>query len=256
MQKLITLILFFVTFFTIAQTADEPIKIETSVKKISNTEFDVIFSAKIYKGWYLYSQYNPDEASLPLVISLQENESGYKLVGKAEEKDTFKKYSEVWEKDEIVFKNKAIITQRIQLINKDITQIKLNFFGQVCETACINIDEDFTISLTGSLVKENNSIDEKSKKLSEKLILNLKNRDLLKNNSDNENSTKNGFLNIFLLGFVGGFLALLTPCVFPMIPLTVSFFTKQSKKKSKGIFNAVLYGFFIVLTYILSLIHI
>mgnify|MGYP003328861574 CR=1 FL=1 len=57
-------------------------------------------------------------------------------------------------------------------------------------------------------------------------------------------------LNIFLLGFFGGFLALLTPCVFPMIPLTVSFFLKQSNSKSKGIFNALLYAFFIVLIYV------
>ena len=56
---------------------------------------------------------------------------------------------------------------------------------------------------------------------------------------------------IFGLGFIGGLIALLTPCVFPMIPLTVSFFTKQTKQKSKGIANALLYGFFIVLIYFL-----
>jgi thiol:disulfide interchange protein DsbD len=56
---------------------------------------------------------------------------------------------------------------------------------------------------------------------------------------------------IFILGFLGGLLALLTPCVFPMIPLTVSFFTKQSEQKGKGVFNAVLYGVFIVVIYLL-----
>ena len=56
---------------------------------------------------------------------------------------------------------------------------------------------------------------------------------------------------IFLLGIIGGFIALLTPCVFPMIPLTVSFFTKGSEHKSKAIYNAVLYGLFIFLTYTL-----
>lgn len=56
---------------------------------------------------------------------------------------------------------------------------------------------------------------------------------------------------IFLLGFLGGFIALLTPCVFPLIPLTVSFFTKQSQDKKKGVFNAVMYGFFIFMIYVL-----
>jgi thiol:disulfide interchange protein len=61
----------------------------------------------------------------------------------------------------------------------------------------------------------------------------------------------NGLLTIFLLGFLGGLVALITPCVFPMIPLTVSFFTKKATTKKKGIFNAVMYGFFIFLIYVL-----
>lgn len=250
MKNLFALTLFFISFSLFSQTEDNPIVLETSVEKISDTAYDVIFSAKLYKGWYLYSQYNPEGASLPLNITIQEGETGYNLVGKAIEKDTFKKYSDVWEKEEIVFKDKAIITQRIQLTNKKISQIKLNFFGQVCETACINIDENFTISLSGNTVKEDISIDKKSKELTQQLQLDLKNTEYLKK-IDADSDTGDSLFSIFLLGFVGGLLALLTPCVFPMIPLTVSFFTKQSKNKSKGIFNAILYGFFIVLIYIL-----
>jgi thiol:disulfide interchange protein len=66
-----------------------------------------------------------------------------------------------------------------------------------------------------------------------------------------EKSGGNGLLTIFLLGFLGGLVALITPCVFPMIPLTVSFFTKKATTKKKGIFNAVMYGFFIFLIYVL-----
>ena len=251
MKSFLSIVLFFFSAFLFSQTAENPIKIDTSIKKISDVEYDVIFTASIYKGWYLYSQYNPDEASLPLVISIQEGETGYELVGKADEKDTFKKYSDVWEKEEIVFKDKAIITQRIKLTNKDITTLKLNFFGQVCETACINIDENFTLSLSGSTVKNTISIDDKSKQLSQNLKLNLKNTSLLKGENTEDSEKSDGLFTIFFLGFIGGLLALLTPCVFPMIPLTVSFFTKQSKNKKKGIFNAILYGFFIVLIYIL-----
>lgn len=251
MKQLLYLFLFFSVFFSKAQTADNPILLTTEVQKISETKYDIIFKAQLFKGWYLYSQYNPEGASLPLEITMQEGENGYILVGKAKEETPFKKYSDVWEQEEIVFKEKAIITQRIQLTNKNITQIKLNFFGQVCETACINVDENFTISLSGKAITESISIDEKSKKLSQELQLELKNSELLElsNSSTSEKST--GLLSIFLLGFVGGLFALLTPCVFPMIPLTVSFFTKQSQHKKKGIFNAILYGFFIVLIYIL-----
>ena len=251
MKKFITLFILSFSLFLNAQTEDNPIKIETSINKISDTEYDIIFSAKLYKGWYLYSQYNPEDASLPLEITISENASGYKLIGKAIEKDTFKKYSDTWGLEEIVFKDKAVITQRVQLTNKEINQVKLNFFGQVCETACINFDEDFTISLIGSAIIEEVSIDDRSIKLSEKLILDLKNKELLSDTSESNSESSSGFFSIFFLGFIGGLLALLTPCVFPMIPLTVSFFTKQSQKKSKGVFNAILYGLFIVLTYVL-----
>ena len=251
MKNIFFIAALFLTITSFSQTADEPIQIATAVQKISETEYNLIFTATLFKGWYLYSQYNPENASLPLEITPQEGETGYTLVGKANEKKTFKKYSDTWEQEEVVFKNKAIITQRIQLTNKDITEIKLNFFGQVCETACINIDENFTFSLAGKTIKEEITIDTKSENLTKDLHLNLRNTSLLKSSMDGDSKSSNGLFGIFLLGFVGGLLALLTPCVFPMIPLTVSFFTKQSKNKKKGIFNAILYGFFIVFIYIL-----
>ena len=251
MKKFIIIFFLLTAFFAKGQSSENPILLSTEVKKISEMEFDIVFKAQLFKGWYLYSQYNPENASLPLEITMQEGETGYILVGKAKEESPFKKYSDVWEKEEIVFKEKAIIMQRIQLTNKEISQIKLNFFGQVCETACINIDENFTISLQGKIVSETISIDERSKELSQKLKLDLKNKELLTETSTTNSEKSTGLMGIFILGFVGGLLALLTPCVFPMIPLTVSFFTKQSSNKKKGTWNAILYGFFIILIYML-----
>lgn len=251
MKKFIIIFTILSAFFAKGQTSENPILLTTEVQQISETEFDIIFKAQLFEGWYLYSQYNPEDASLPLEITMQKGETGYILVGKAKEESPFKKYSDVWEKEEIVFKEKAIITQRIQLTNKEISQIKLNFFGQVCETACINIDENFTITLQGKIVNETISIDERSKELSQKLKLDLKNKELLTETSTTNSEKSTGLMSIFILGFLGGLLALLTPCVFPMIPLTVSFFTKQSTNKKKGTWNAILYGFFIVLIYML-----
>ncbi len=71
------------------------------------------------------------------------------------------------------------------------------------------------------------------------------------NNCGDDGTEGKGLGGIFLLGLLGGFIALLTPCVFPLIPLTVSFFTKRAANKKKGIANAMLYGFFIFLIYVL-----
>ena len=104
-MKLFLIILSFLSvFYSKAQTADNPILLTTEVHKISETEYDIVFKAQLFKGWYLYSQYNPEGASLPLEITMQEGETGYVLVGKAKEESPFKKYSEVWEQEEIVFK--------------------------------------------------------------------------------------------------------------------------------------------------------
>jgi thiol:disulfide interchange protein DsbD len=251
MKKLGILFLLFFTLNSFAQTESNPAVFSTSVEKISEDTYDLIFTVKILDQWHLYSQYNPEDASLPLEISAAKNETGFELVGKAVESKTYNEYSNVWEKEEIFFKEKAIITQRIQLNNTYITSITLTFFAQVCKEVCIQIEEDFTFSLDGkAIVTKEVELDEKSKQLSKQLILPLKNKELLEQDTD-ENQQKEGLFTIFLLGFVGGLLALLTPCVFPMIPLTVSFFTKQSQAKAKGISNAILYGICIVVIYLL-----
>jgi cytochrome c biogenesis protein CcdA/thioredoxin-related protein len=71
------------------------------------------------------------------------------------------------------------------------------------------------------------------------------------NNCGDDGTKDKGILSIFLLGILGGLIALVTPCVFPMIPVTVTFFTKKSQDRKKGIVNAALYGFFIFLIYVL-----
>ena len=252
MKSFFSFFLFFAALSVFSQTPDNPIVWESSIHKISETEYNAVFTAKLLQEWHLYSQYNPENASQPLEITIPEGKTGYKLVGKAQESKTDKEYSETWGKEEIFFKDSAIITQRIAIVDTTITSITLEVYAQVCKQACIQIEESFSFSLDGKkLKKEVLVLDDKSKTLTKSLQLDLKNTALLNTGNKTESKSGSSLFNIFLLGFVGGLFALLTPCVFPMIPLTVSFFTKQSQSKSKGIFNAVLYGVFIVIIYML-----
>jgi thiol:disulfide interchange protein DsbD len=266
MKKLFTLILFFIGFATFSQTDDNPILVNPTVEKVSDTEYDLIFNITIAEDWHLYSQYNPEDASLPMSITPSEGqllesgeakitpakgESGYTLSGKAKESETETEFSEIWGKDEIFFVEEATLVQRITVTDASLTQITLNLDAQVCKEYCLPFDEDFTFSLTGETVDQTvTEVSDKSKTLSQSLKLDLKNTILLKNSTDNDGDEKDSsLLNIFLLGFVGGLLAFLTPCVFPMVPLTVSFFTKKTEQKGKGLGSALLYGFFIILIY-------
>jgi len=251
MKKLITLFLLFLGLTVYSQSDDNPIVVTPTVEKVSETEYDLIFEIEIAEDWHLYSQYNPEDASLPMTISPAEGQAGYTLKGKAKEGETETEFSEIWGKDEIFFVDEGRLVQRITVSDATLTQITLNLDAQVCKEYCLPFDEDFTFSLIGEEVSQTvTEVDDKSQSLSQSLNLNLKNTVLLKNTTEKSSEGEGDtLLNIFLLGFVGGLLAFLTPCVFPMVPLTVSFFTKRTEKKGKGISSALLYGFFIVLIY-------
>tara|TARA_R110000737_G_scaffold338751_2_gene360082 strand:+ start:517 stop:2481 length:1965 start_codon:yes stop_codon:yes gene_type:complete len=253
MIRFFYLLLFVVAFplNIIAQTEDNPVVWEQQVKKLSNTEYELVMKAKILDGWHMYSQFTSEFGSLPSEFTYNGHGTVYELVGGTTESETIKEYSEIFEVEETYFKDNATFTQRIKVVDAKINQIDVDLFFQVCKEVCIPMDKKFIFTLDGSEAQAiNATVDDRSLALSQKLRLDLKNRELLTQGQDTIATSTNIWV-IFGLGFLGGLIALLTPCVFPMIPLTVSFFTKHSQKKSKGIINALLYGFFIILIYFL-----
>jgi thiol:disulfide interchange protein DsbD len=254
MKKLLNFItVFFVTtFFVQAQdfniNADQnggfkdPIQWKTHVEKINDKEYYLVFNAEIEKDWHLYSQYNPEGASLPMTFSSEQADSLFVFEGKALESKTHKAYNPQFKKEEIFFSKKGTFKQKIKLLKDDVKKVTVSLFGQVCKEACILVDPEFEFDLTKAVpvTKMENAdaqISEHKEKKAEIV--------------DGEGDKKKGLLALFLLSFLGGFAALLTPCVFPMIPMTVSFFTKQSKTKSEGIRNAIVYGLSIIGLYVL-----
>ena len=122
---------------------------------------------------------------------------------------------------------------------------------QACDDAvCIFRESDLVFNLDGSSeIILNEDLTALVSDDSNPLVIDLKNKELLENYSEENNISGNNYFDLLILGFLGGLLALLTPCVFPMIPLTVSFFTNK-KAQSSSSFNAILYGLFIVIIYL------
>ena len=229
----------------------EPVKWATSVEKISEGEFDLVFTADIEKDWHVYSQYTAEGGSLPLEITKATDNDNFELIGKAVESDTIQKYNAIFEVYESYFDNQAVLKQRIKLNDPDVSEVTLNLTGQVCKKVCIQIDEVFTFPLHGESVNSNSGIIKSTENNQiNTMLYGMVPEDITL--SDGASVVdKQSLWKIFGLGFLGGLLALLTPCVFPMIPLTVSFFTKKdSQNKSSGIGKALLYGFFILLVYL------
>ncbi|MFK7812264.1 MAG: protein-disulfide reductase DsbD family protein, partial [Maribacter sp.] len=246
-----SLILFFSTLSIFGQSDDEPVLWSQVWNKISDTEYELVMTAKIAEEWHIFSQFTPEGGSIPSQFTYTNVGADYELVGATSESETTSKYEEVFEIEEVFFIKEAVFKQKIKLLKPDVRQIDVNIWYQVCKEVCIQQEHDFKFVLDGGeAVVVNHTVDERSLAMTKSLKKDFKNKDLL---VDEEELVEggSGIWGIFGLGFLGGLIALLTPCVFPMIPLTVSFFTKQSQNKSKGIANAILYGFFIVLIYFL-----
>lgn len=244
-----TCLLFLFGILTLQAQFEEPVVWESKVEQLAEDRYQLIFEADIAPNWHLYSQFSDPEGAIPTEFVFDQTDS-FKLVGNVTESESVVDYDQVFEMDLTYFNDSAIFQQQIQVLDDRLTQIKVEINYQACDDElCIFRTETFALSLDGSVAAVELDVDEKSQALSAELKLALTETQYLESATVKEGTYAP--LNIFLLGFFGGLLALLTPCVFPMIPLTVSFFLKQSTTKSKGIFNALLYTFFIVLIYIL-----
>jgi len=229
----------------------EPVKWEASVEDLGNSEYELVFEASIDDGWYIYSQESNDDLGgpIPTYFDYINQEGNYELIGATSEPEVEAEYDQVFQMDIKHFEGSPVFKQRIKLLNPQLNTIDVYLEYQTCDDQrCIMQDNSFLISLSGeALDAKTTTIDERSRELTEALHLDITGWDKYQAKEVDKQSN----LSIFFLGFLGGLIALLTPCVFPMIPLTVSFFTKSSSAENKGIFNAVLYGFFIFLIYVL-----
>jgi thiol:disulfide interchange protein DsbD len=231
-----------------------PVKWTSKVEKVSENEFNLIMEGKIDKDWHVYSQFTPENGPLPAEFKFENAKGNYELVGKTKESPYKKQYNEVFEVDEYYFEKQVTFTQKIRITNPKVALIKASIDYQVCKEVCINQDFKFEFQLPKIEVSNLNNIEntnlDSSKTASvepEQPSTNAKNNTAV---SVPKKEEQKGLWTIFFLAFLGGFAALLTPCVFPMIPMTVSFFTKQSKTKAQGKRNAIFYGISIIAIYV------
>ena len=250
------LLAFLIVLFSIQTVFSqiEPVKWSTEVEKISDTEYNLIYKADIEDHWHLYSQTLPEGGAIPTEFIYNEDalKNDFKLVGKAIESESITKFDKVFQMDLTYFDNAATFTQKIELKDSNISQIEAEISFQACDDArCIFESEIVTFNLQEEKVSQETfdtpNLDAENLDKSRQLDLNITGW----NNYKQEEVKEKTNFGIFILGFIGGLIALLTPCVFPMIPLTVSFFTKSAENSQKGIANAILYGFFILLIYVL-----
>ncbi len=245
--KFLYFILIILSEFVFSQN---PVIFETQVNSLGEDKFELVTNATIEKGWRLYSQNLPNGGAIPTEF-IFDNSSSFDLLGFTKESKSISKFDPIFNMEQTYFESNSIFTQEILLL-KEIETIKVKIAYQACDDiVCIFREADLIFNIDGSKLEiENEDLTSLVFNKNNPLYVEFKDKELLSTVNDSSNSfSSNSYFNLMILGFIGGLLALLTPCVFPMIPLTVSFFSNSSSK-SNSKFNAFLYGFFIISIYL------
>ena len=234
-----------------------PVKWSTSVEKISDKEYLLKAQAIIQSGWHLYGQYIEEGGPSPTAFTFKNAQKNFELIGKTTEGKGHEVVDKIFYMKIKYFEDKAVFTQKIKFTSDKIYNIAADVEFMVCDDSnCLppsseelsfkipNTNEasaagEIAATKNDAVVTEDKIIAAPEKIVSEAVAVPVKKQQ------------SKGFLSIFIIAFLSGFAALLTPCVFPMIPMTVSYFTKQSKTRAAGIRNALIYGFSIVIIYVL-----
>ena len=287
MKRQSVLMVFLIASAMVFAQMTNPVKVQSQLKVVSATEAELVFSASIEQGWHMYSTEVVEFGPTPTTIEVEEI-SGARLDGPLKPKSApIKKYEEMFAADVYYFEHAATFIQKLTLLGGKYHVQGYLEYGACNDQSCTpptKVDFNFNGEQTPSSspskgsetpkVEEEKPVTPEEQANSEPLpteepdsaqtVLPIGEEmsegqgaadlwapvvDQLK--AFEEKTTTNSSLwQIFLLGLLGGLVALVTPCVWPIIPMTVSFFLKRSGDKKKGIRDAITYGVSIVVIYL------
>ena len=221
--KLFTFLVLMVPFIAKAQIL-EPVQWTVETEKLNKNEYNIVFKAEIEDGWHLYSQNTPFGGPMPLYFDFIDT-LGIERIGGVAEPEAIVHYSDIFEIDEHFFEKEAVFTQRVKLLD-DAATVSGVITGQTCKESCIQLEYEFEVQLGEPAVIKD---------------------------ADEASAGGESLIALIIEAIIWGFAALMTPCVFPMIPMTVSFFLHGDESKAVGRFKAIMYYVFIVGLYTLPI---
>ena len=279
MKKVLTLLLMFgLSFAAFAQMVD-PVKFTAKLEMLKGDEAQIVFSGKIDNGWHVYSTELGNDGPISATFNAVKMD-GVKTVGKLTPKGhEISEFDNMFGMKLRFFEGSVTFVQKIKFTKPTYnincyleygacndetcmppTEVPFTAKGNspaVAEDAAAEAQKEETqpaaeeekalvATDTAAVAAADSTVADTAAVASSDLYTPVINE--LKSYEDNP--VDSSLLYIFLAGFVGGFLALLTPCVWPIIPMTVSFFLKRNKERSKAIREAVTYGISIVVIYV------
>lgn len=268
MKRLLSLLSACLVFLMVSAQIQEPVKFKAEWKKISDKSAEIVFVATVDPGWHVYSTELPADGPVSATFTMEEM-AGVQLDGtlKAEGKE-ITAYDEMFGMELRYFEKEARFVQKLKLEDPENYYVKGYLeFGACNDQNCLpptQVSVEYgkksaAVAPTDATVPADseNSVSEAQDALAASNETQFGAGDMwkpvieeLQNFGAEEQQKDMSWLVIFITGFVGGLVALFTPCVWPIIPMTVSFFLKRSKDKKKGIRDAWTYGASIVVIYV------
>lgn len=245
------------TAFSLKAQVDDPVRWNLEAKNIQGNKYEVVINATIDNGWHLYSIKLPEGGPLPTKFTFN-NVAGYTIINSIKEVSKAKTvHDEIFGIDVSYFVGNAKFVQEVELTSEAAT-VHLNVEYQACldDGKCVFLEKELQVTIGAS---GNNAIKDASSKAGDANVSTEKSQSA--NGSDQQTITSappaqkesKGIWGTILAAILWGFAALLTPCVFPMVPMTVSFFLKGSENKAKSRLNASVFGISIIVLYTLPI---
>jgi thiol:disulfide interchange protein len=264
MKKIAFFLLIFIQLpFLVNSQILDPVKWTFTIEQQTPAEATLILTANIDKGWHLYSQDIPPKGPVPTTFTYTKSPD-YELNGKTLESKPIIEIDPLFENMKLkFFANKAVFRQKIKVLNKKDFTLKGSVEFMCCDDKqCIPPNEiEFSFPVKGNpaataQTSEKNQVNPASTVVSNKKADSMQ---VVKNNLQELKSTvakaqankmkEESLLWFFIISFLAGLAAIITPCVFPMIPMTVTFFMHNDDNKRKARFQAIVYGLSIILIY-------
>ena len=255
----------------------DPVKFTVDIKRVSDTEIDVTFNGKIDGGWHVYSTNVPDNGPTPATFNIEKAKNVEKLGTLKAASGAIRKLDKVFETELEYFENSCRFTQRLKITGKNFSAKGYLEYGACSNVSCMPPTQvDFSVNgndgpdnaakqqetaeaahAPKEAATDNAALPDSAKEVSRTTVAPSDSTMLWASQTGTLNA-QNGMaenaqrplLVIFLLGILGGFVALLTPCVWPIIPMTVSFFLHRQSERRKAVRDAILYGVAIIVIYV------
>ena len=231
---------------------ETPVTWDFKTVKVNDSIAELQFHASIQENWHLYSQYHNNGMEMPIEFSFTADKN-YKRIGKVTEPKPIVHYDPMFNDTSKYFVNSVTFKQKVKILQNEPFTIKGRLSGQSCiDGRCVALDKKFSFDIKGfdHAVAEASSTEEVIPEENNEAIseVNTEEPAIQTITDDSTDKKEESLWSFFIIAFLGGLVGLLMPCVFPMIPMTVSFFMKQGDKAK---FHALVYGMSIVVIYVI-----